>query len=131
MLLLIVTLGWTENAAAFTPASCDAMLLRACDSHGSMFDWGFSTLKLLAANALYLASMSGPLLATSSGPLTSSPSARQYIRRNAGLLYIFAIPWSAPLNANRFCPGPQEPLFPSTMLKSNISSVYFVPSVPM
>ena len=62
------------------------MLFRACESHGSMLDLGFSAPSPLAVITLYLASISGPLLATSNGPLTSSPNARQYIRQNVGLL---------------------------------------------
>ena len=34
------------------------------------------------------------------------------------------------LMVNRFCPGPQEPLLPMTMLKSHINREYLVPSVP-
>src|SRR6266853_4031885 len=125
MLLLMVTPGLTVKLCAFTPASCDAMLLCACEIHDSMLALGFSTFSPLAVTALNLASINGPLLARFKGPLTSSPSARQYIRRNVGLLKTFARPWSAPLIANRFCPGPHEPL-PRTMLRSNISNVYLV-----
>src|ERR1019366_5494217 len=85
-LLLTSTLAFTKKFVALTTASCDAMLLCACDSHGSMFAPGFSTFRPLAMKALYLASIKGPLLATLSGPLTSSDNARQYMRRKVGVL---------------------------------------------
>src|ERR1017187_5753325 len=49
-LLLTVTLEFAEKLVAFTAASCDAMLLCACDNHGSMFAAGFSTFRPLAVN---------------------------------------------------------------------------------
>ena len=76
----------TVKFVAFTAASCEAMLVCAWESHGSMFAVGFSTLRPFSVKALYLAISNGPLLATLSGPLTSSCNARQYMRRKVGLL---------------------------------------------
>ena len=85
-MLLIVTLGLTVKLVALTAASCEAMLLCAWESQGSMFTVGFSTLRPLSVKALYLAMIKGPLLATLSGPLTNSCNARQYMRRKTGVL---------------------------------------------
>src|SRR3954453_15296018 len=85
-LLLTVMFGLIEKLAAFTAANCAAMLLFACESHGSMLAVGFSSFSPLAVKALYFASMRGAVLARFNGPLTSSPRARQYILRNVGLL---------------------------------------------
>src|SRR5579862_4137056 len=86
-LLLTLTAGLTAKLGALTAASCDAMLARASEIHGSIAILGFSTLRPLATNALYFAFASGPVnKLTSRTPLTNSSWARQYIRRKAGVL---------------------------------------------
>src|ERR1035437_4874867 len=127
---LVIMAGLTVKLVVFTAASWEAMLSWACVSQGLRLVVGFSTESPLAVMALYLASSSGPLWVTSSGPLTSSCKARQYIRRNVGSLYMFCVFGSWPLTEKRFWPGPHEPLFPRTILKSHISREYFVPRAP-
>ena len=126
--LLKTTFGLTLKLVAFSAASCVRMLVRADVSHGLRLVLGFSTDCPFATKELYLASSNGPLLATLSGPATSSDNARQYIRRKTGRANNLAVTVSA--TVNRLAPGDQEPLLPSTMLKSHISSEYFVPSAP-
>src|SRR5260221_10436670 len=84
--LLIITDGLTVKLGAFSAAICEEMLLWAWESQGLMLELGSSTVRPLATKSFYLASSRGPLLFTLSGPLTSSCNARQYIRRNVGLL---------------------------------------------
>src|SRR5665213_1109187 len=78
-LLVIFTCVLTVKLEALTAANCEAMLLFAEVSHGSMALAGFSTFWPFWTNAAYLAFNSGLLLAAVSGPLTSSCNARQYI----------------------------------------------------
>src|SRR5690348_6440513 len=113
-----VTEGLTEKEAE---GICEAILTRA-EFNQLLMAVVFSTLNPLATKVLYLASIRGPLLATVSGPLTNSCMARKYMRRNFELANILASLPSSGLSRNRFWPGLQEPLFPSTMLKSNIMS---------
>src|ERR1039457_5958970 len=104
------------------------MLVRADVNHDLRLVLGFSTDWPFATKALYLASSNGPLLITFSGPAINSCNARQYIRRNTGVENNLAVKGS--VTVKRFAPGDHEPLLPSTMLKSHISSEYFVPSAP-
>src|SRR6266516_7050913 len=122
-LFAVVSGPLAVKLGVFSAASCERMLERALTIQ-AFTETGEVTLLTLAWNDAYLASRIGLMRVLSIGPVAISRNARQYARWNGGLLKIRCIGRSAPWTENRFWPGPQEPLLPSTMFMSQMNSVH-------